>query len=153
MGQGGAQGEIMCSTAFTNTPFQIPLKIRLKFSNKSVWVCFWISSGESWRMSLPLEEKLTEPRLSAAHLKQGCCGSGWEAGATGPGRGRRDRSNLCAQPFPIPCPGSTASKTTVSNKRNSSSSPVPGRSRNPKRLVAFSPPLLRGAERPHMDTD
>lgn len=37
---------------------EIPLKIRLKFSNKSVWVCFWISSGESWRMSLPQRRSL-----------------------------------------------------------------------------------------------
>lgn len=39
---------------------EIPLKIRLKFSNKDVWVCFWASVGESWRM-FALEEKLREP--------------------------------------------------------------------------------------------
>ena len=43
---------------------EIPLKIRLKFSNKSVWVCFWTSSGESWRMSLPQRRSLQNLTVS-----------------------------------------------------------------------------------------
>lgn len=90
---------------------EIPLKIRLKFSNKSVWVCFWISSGESWRMSLPQRRSLQNLTASCPFKARGCVvGVGGKPEQTGPGRGRRDRSNLCAQPFPIPCPGSTASK-------------------------------------------
>ncbi|XP_040326771.1 uncharacterized protein LOC121027404 isoform X1 [Herpailurus yagouaroundi] len=43
---------------------EIPLKIRLKFSNKGVWVCVWASVGESWRMSLPWRRNLENLTIS-----------------------------------------------------------------------------------------